>query len=152
MNDLHLRSDIMVYSADQQLQLLVEVKARPLHPVNELDLEWSYEVRSEYGHFDCYFLLVTPERMLLFTPGELGKGSEVFSADSTAVLSRQLDTNRFPLRQLDGVELASLVYSWLMFTQFKSEEELLADPNQQWVVKLGLHAAIFHGDIQQEAA
>ncbi|GAA4007708.1 hypothetical protein GCM10022408_19660 [Hymenobacter fastidiosus] len=152
MNNPPFRSDIVVYSPDRKPKLLVDVKVRPSKPVDEQHIEWPAEIRRQHGYFDCYFLLVTPERMLLFAPGDPELGTQIVGADSTAVLQRQLDTTRFPLRQLDEQQLVSAVYSWLMFSQFKTADELLADPAQQWLVTSGLHATIFHGDIQQEAA
>ncbi|MBT2558428.1 hypothetical protein J7E24_11580 [Hymenobacter sp. ISL-91] len=151
MTGLFLQPDIIVYSASQEPRLLVEVKVR--QPVtNSTDSEhWPSEIRQQFGRFDCYFLLVTPERMALFLPGDPSGGSTMVWADSSSVLREQLDTEKFPLQQLDRQQLVSVVYSWLMFSQFTPTEELLADPAQQWLVNSGLHEVIFHGDIQQAA-
>lgn len=151
MTSLFPQPDIVVYSASQETRLLVEVKAR--QPVTEnTDAEiWPVEIRQQFGRFDCYFLLVTPERMLLFLPGDPTRGNALVGANPSLVLRGQLNTEKFPLQQLDEYQLISTVYSWLMFSQYTAEDELLADPAQQWLVNSGLHKAIFHGDIQQAA-
>lgn len=151
MDEMQNQPAIIVYSADGQPRLLVEVKVRPNGIVDEDHPDWPMEIRRAQGHFDCYFLLVTPERMILFLPGDPAFGGRLYGADSAAVLRRQLDTGRFPLRALDEQQLTSLVHWWLMFSQFESADTLQQDPAQRWLVESGLHTAILRGNIQEAA-
>ncbi len=151
MDETQNQPDIVVYSADGQPRLLVEVKSRPDGVVDEAHPDWPMEIRRAHGHFDCYFLLVTPERMLLFLPGDPANGARIYAAESPAVLRQQLDTERHPLRQLDEQQLTSLVHWWLMFSQYETPDTLQQDPAQRWLVESGLHAAILRGNVQEAA-
>lgn len=144
------RPDLVVFSADQKTRLIVELKAHTRLHSNKTD--WLPTVHQQYSQPGCYFLFVTPERLFLWLPDAEPSAEPAFALDAKQVLAGRLDTQRFPLNRLSGQELESVVYSWLLFTLFKSEEELLADPDQRWLVQSGLHRLIYHGDIARQAA
>lgn len=143
--------DFTVTSEEGQNKLLVEVKTRAPYS-DHTEAVWPVELRQEFGQFDCFFLLVTAERMMLFLPGSLESGGIIAGKDSNEVLASYLNLARFPLTQLGEQELYSVVRSWLGSIMFKSAETLLADDAQAWLVTSGLHAQIYRGYINREQA
>ncbi|MBC8085192.1 MAG: hypothetical protein H7Z21_18505 [Hymenobacter sp.] len=144
------RPDLVVYSTDQKPRLIVELKAATR--LRSSETGWLSAVHQHYSQPGCYFLIVTPETLLLWLPDAESGAEPAFAVDAEQVLAGRLDTQRFPLSRLSGQELESVVYSWLLFTLFKSAQELLADPNQRWLVQSGLHALIYQGDVMRQAA
>ncbi|UYZ64149.1 hypothetical protein [Hymenobacter weizhouensis] len=169
----HYVADLVGYSARHELRLLVEVKAGAFWASQDLaawdEQDWQENFFQELTetwfpdpakpsaepatwHNDYYFMLVTPRQIALWRPGAAPRRAPDIIVDASAVLERQLDVQRFPLSRLDERNLESVVYSWLMFSQFKPKQQLIDEPAQRWLVDTGLYEAIYHGDIQLQAA
>ena len=168
----HYAADLVGYSAQHELRLLVEVKAGRYWAAKDLatwtDEGWEDFFQEVTGAWfpssnkpapdprtwttPWYFMLVTPRQTALWQPGASHWRRPDYIVESSAVLARQLDTARFPLAQLDKWDLESVVQSWLTFSQLKTEPQLLEEAAQQWLVESGLYTAIFHGNIQRQTA
>ncbi len=143
--------DFIVTNERGEARLLIEVKAR-MPASTATETVRPAELRREYGQFDCYFLLVTAEQILLFSPGDPADGARVYAHDASAVLAGYLTIERFPLAALGGLKLSAVVRSWLGSVIFKPRAVLLNDPAQAWLVESGLYAQIHRGYIRREQA
>ncbi|MGI4885503.1 MAG: hypothetical protein ACRYFR_11145 [Janthinobacterium lividum] len=141
-----IRPDITVSSAAGEEQLLVEVKSWTPTAAQALEL------RQQFDHFDCYFLLATPGLMLLWPPVLPGQPlpAAPYATEASPVLAGYLTLERHPLHHLSGQALSLVVSSWLGSVIFKPASALLEMPAQAWLVQSGLHERIYRGYIRRE--
>lgn len=141
-----IRPDFTVSSAAGEEQLLVEVKNWTPTAAQALEL------RQQFDHFDCYFLLTTPDRMLLWTPVAAGQSltAASYAIEASPVLANYLTLERYPLKALSGQDLSLVVSSWLGSIIFKPAATLMEMPAQAWLVQSGLHERIYRGYIRRE--
>ncbi|GAA3992964.1 hypothetical protein [Hymenobacter antarcticus] len=138
--------DFVITSATGEEQLLVEVKTWMPTPAQ------AQELRQNYGHPACYFLLATPDHMALWLPtqGEQPLVASAYSVDASLVLANYLTLERHPLQALDGQVFSLVVSSWLGSVMFKPARTLLDMPAQAWLVESGVHERIYRGYIHRE--
>lgn len=141
-----IRPDFVITSATGEEQLLVEVKTWMPTPTQ------AQELRQQYGHPDCYFLLATPDRMALWLPtqDEQSLAASAYSVDASTVLANYITLERHPLQALTGQVFGLVVSSWLGSVMFKPAGTLLDMPAQAWLVDSGVHARIYRGYIHRE--
>lgn len=141
-----IRPDFMITSATGEKQLLVEVKTWLPAPSQ------AQELRRQYGHPECYFLLATPDHLLLWLPtqGEQPLAASAYSVEASAVLANYITLERHPLRTLTGQDFSLVISSWLGSVMFKPAGTLLEMPEQAWLVDSGVHERIYRGYIHRE--
>ncbi|MDQ2793932.1 MAG: hypothetical protein M3Y12_07990 [Bacteroidota bacterium] len=141
-----IRPDFVITSATGEEQLLVGVKTWMPTPTQ------AQELRQQYGHPGCYFLLATPERMALWLPAqdEQPLAASAYSVDASLVLATYLTIERHPLQALSEQVFSLVVSSWLGSIMFKPARTLLDMPAQAWLVDAGVHERIYRGYIHRE--
>ena len=167
----HYEADLLGYSAQHELRLLVEVQAGRYWAAKDLttwtDEDWEDFFQEETSAWfpssnkpttdprtwttPWFFLLVTPRQTALWQPGASHWRRPDYIIATITILDKRIDTQRFPLETLDTQQLAGTVHDWLLLTQFATNDKLSADPKQSWLVASGLYAAIYRGDIVQQA-
>jgi|SRR5665213_2699014 len=147
--------DFAVYSPDDKLQLVVEVKGTP-----RTDLNWAAKLRRNllaHGAVPSapYFLLVVPDQLYLWSHATEGSDAlPDFHADTSKVLSRYLaiwerDAATSTISER-GLELA--VRSWLSdLTGSASWSERERQANE-WLRSSGLPESVRTGTVKAESA
>ena len=146
-------ADVAVYGSDGQLQLVVEIKARP-----GASAEWVIHLRrSLLSHAAIplapYFLLALPDFFYLWTDAASAnhEAKPDYQIEASEFLAPYLDPTIPPLSELSGYGLELVVTSWLgdvVHTELR--RDTLA-PNLQWLLDSGLYEAIKHGSLAIEA-
>lgn len=158
--------DLLGYSTNGQLQLVVEIKARVQKGAIVLAREWLHKVGQEQP--SLYALFVTPEFILLRLPSNKRLASPVFVAirqasimqlyerlpndfdyavNAMACLDVAIDTQRIPLQKLVIGGLERVINSWLNSVLLLPAGELQQQPAQSWLVESGLHEVLANGTI-----
>lgn len=150
-----IRPDFIVSSATGEKQLLVEVKKWLPMPMQSGQHAVISHQRERTGLSNCYYLLVTPERMTLWPPASAAQGNSIMRSAtrqvrSAEVLANYLAIERYPLTALSEQELSLIVSSWLGSVIFKPAATLLSMPAQAWLVQSGVHEAIYRGYVRRE--
>lgn len=150
-----IRPDFIVSSATGENRLLVEVKKWAPTPMQSGQHAVVNHQREQIGLSNCYYLLVTPERMTLWPPSAAAHSDSVLRSATRQVLSVEvladyLAIERYPLTTLSEQELSLIVSSWLGSVMFKPAETLLSMPAQAWLVQSGVHEAIHRGYVRRE--
>ena len=149
------RADVAVYSPDNKLQLVVEVKKRPRAQANLKD--WATKVRRNLvAHSGipstAYFLLVVfPDSLFLW------KNIDAFdiekAPDYEAGLPDGLKAyfNELPSSpdSATGYHLEMVTTSWLRDLATSAWSN---DPSLQWMYDSGLYEAIKNGEVVMQAA
>lgn len=150
---MSFQPDIVVYSPDRQLQLVVEVKRMP-----SSDPQWAAKLHQNLLEHQAvppspFFLLVLPDHLYLWS-SKHKNGSYLpdYQAQTGSALSRYLpeqSQKRGDISEL-GLELA--VRFWLseLISSNKAPEN--ESELAQWVKESGLYEAIRKGIMQNEAA
>ncbi|RZK40071.1 MAG: hypothetical protein EOO57_02785 [Hymenobacter sp.] len=159
--------DLLGYSTNGQLRLIVELKGRVQVGATRLAGEWLSRVSQQQPRL--YALFITPEFMLLRLPMgqqlpspvavafthqqvvqqllERLPGQFDYAVNSVACLDTAIDTQRMPLHKLTAGGLERVVTSWLNSTLLLSATELQQQTAQAWLVESGLHEALANGTI-----
>lgn len=148
------RADVAVYSPDQRLQLVVEVKKGPQ---TEKSLRnWAAQIhRNLVTHAGIpnapYFLLVIlPGKLYLWKdsdPFNLNKAPDCV-IDAEEVLKPYFDQLPVSLEEAREYQLASLIASWL---KDLVNSKPLTDPALTWLVDSGLFEVISNGSVVMQA-
>lgn len=164
--------DLLGYSTDDQLRLVVEVKGRVQEGATRFASEWLQRTSRYYP--ELFALFVTPAFMLLRQPAAKRLPKPVFigsmpqmltqqlimrlpsqfdyAVNSTACLDAAIDTQRIPLDRLTGGGLERTVSSWLSFALLLPANELSQQQAQKWLVDSGLHEALQNGKVANTSA
>lgn len=160
--------DLLGYSADQQLRLFVELKARIQTGATSVAAQWLRQLGGE--HPQAYGLFVTPQWMLLRLPATKrltsprvvgfwlealsrqlqespGWSETDYAVETVGSLDSAIDTKRVSIQKLSGAALSPIVVSWLSFSILTPSADLLQQPANAWLVESGLHEALYHGSI-----
>ena len=147
--------DFAVYSADRQLQLVVEVKSTP-----KTDLAWAMKMRRNLLQHQVlptapYFLLALPDHLYLWASG----GEDVtrqpdFQADTRDVLQRYMPPGAGSAQQiLSGPALEWLIGSWLNdLTQGVPDPSDALHPETDWLRASGLPERVRTGVVHAETS
>lgn len=148
------RADIVVYTPDERVLLVAEVKH-----IQGASPEWAAQMRRNllvHGLVPNapFFLLALPDHFYLWKDGKPVQDAvppdyEVEAAEVLASYTGRLD---IPLADLSEPSLELLVTSWLHdLIDFELRRED-AGPHQQWLFDSGLYRAIKNGSVTTEAA
>ena len=160
-------SDLLGYSADHTLRLVIELKPRIQRGATSLAGTWLRAVGEQRP--DIYALFITAEFMLLRMPLVQRRPrpqlvsmpaqaqqiqllsrleSEIdYAINASACLDAAIDTQRVPLVKLSHNGLEQVVTSWLASSIITPATELLRQPTQAWLVESGLHSLLRNGTV-----
>ncbi len=146
------RADISVFSPDDRLQLIVEVKNKA-----GASSDWAANMRRNlFVHSVIsttpFFLLALPNRFYLWknaNPFEVVPPD--YEVDPRPILRTYTDTHERHLNKLSEYGLELIINSWLndlLDTDLTREN---AKPYEKWLFDSGLYDAIKHGSVRTEA-
>ena len=160
--------DLLGYSTDQKLLLLVELKARIQTGATSLAAQWLRQTAREQPQ--AYGLFVTSQWMLLRLPADKRLSSPRvvgfwldalleqlqespswkeadYVVETVSSLDSAIDTKRVPIQKLGSAALSQIVMSWLSFCILTPPDDLMQQPANAWLVESGLHEALYQGSI-----
>ena len=141
-------ADFVVYSADDQAMLIVEVKNR-----KGVTDEWAGQMhRNLVDHGlvppNLYFLLALREHFYLWKPGHLTESNRAdYKVASKKILQQFANEPNLDSLSEHGLEL--LVNSWLSQV-IGSRIDRQSSPELDWVFDSGLYDSISGGSIRVE--
>jgi hypothetical protein len=142
-------ADLVVKSSDDNVVLVVEVKAR-----SQVSDEWASTLhRNLLVHGlvpnSAYFLLALPDFFYLWNPGRQVRSDKFdYKVPSQKILSRYLDKDSLPA--LSGSSLELVLSAWLgdiMNSVIRKDEY----PEFNWIFESGLYLSIKGGAVQAQA-
>jgi hypothetical protein len=142
-------ADIAVYSPEQRLELLVEVKKR-----KDASQEWAAEMRRNLvAHHllpqATYFLLALPDHLFLWTDGSLPDVRiPDFKIKTSEALGRYI--RKTSLKELSEESFGLIVKAWLSDLVGSELTPASAGPELQWLFQSGLYDRIKRGRVQLE--
>ena len=147
------RADAAVYDSVGQLQLVVEIKARP-----GASAEWAVHMRRNLlSHAAIplapYFLLALPDFFYLWkdAPAVVLEAEPDYQIGASEILAPYVDQEITPLDELSGYGLELIVTSWLEDVVHAELRPETIGPNRQWLLDSGLYEAIRGGSLAIEA-
>jgi hypothetical protein len=147
-------ADIVVYSPDKELRLVVEVKGK-----QGASPEWAAQMRRNLLTHSAvprapFFLLALPDRLYLWKNGsEISDARPAdFVVDSSQIILPYLDDPSISTsnRNWHGLEL--IIASWLNLLTISQLSEAGAAPHEKWLLESGLYDAIKNGSVETEAS
>ena len=147
------RADVAVYDSVGQLQLVVEIKARP-----GASTEWAVHMRRNLlSHavipHTPYFLLALPDFFFLWkdAPAAVLEAQPDYRIRASEMLAPYLDKEITPLGGLSGHGLEQIVTSWLEDVVHAELQPETTGLNRQWLLESGLYESIKGGSLAIEA-
>jgi hypothetical protein len=146
-------ADISVFSAENKLELIVEVKGnRGVGP------EWASQFRHNLlAHHAIprsqFFLLALPEQMYLWKNGSdvVETRGPDFVIDSSPIVSPYLAETTEHIA--NSTQTLQLVFaSWLNLLTICSLSKDEVAPHEQWLLESGLYDAIKNGSVETDAS
>ncbi|MCH7737189.1 MAG: hypothetical protein IH872_07280 [Chloroflexi bacterium] len=142
--------DLVVKSSDDNVALIVEVKAR-----SHVSDEWASTLRRNFvAHqmvpSNAFFLLALKDYFYLWKPGNSRSSAEFdYKISANSILDKYLD--RLSLADLSESSLELLLSTWLgdLANSRISEDE---NPEFASIIKSGLYEAIKGGAVQAQVA
>ncbi len=140
---MKLRSDIAVYSSDDQLQLVVEVRQKL-----GATLEWAARIRRDVivqGAFSdsVFFLLVTPEYLYLWKKRSALSNLPDYQIELKKILGQYFSE---PDKPMSEFSLHIAITSWLN-NLITSQSLNYGEPAEDFICGSGLYSAIKNGSI-----
>ncbi|HEY3026817.1 MAG TPA: hypothetical protein VGJ55_11760 [Pyrinomonadaceae bacterium] len=147
-------ADIAVYSPDNRLQLVAEVKGK-----TGATPEWAAQMRRNLLMHSAipparFFLLATPEHFYLWTDEteSLEAKAPDSVVDARPIVDPYIKDTRISRNQISDSSLQLILTSWLSFiVNSKLTAENVA-PSEKWLFDSGLYEAIKNGSIESEAS
>ena len=146
-------ADIEVYSEDNKLKLVVEVKS--MHGTSP---EWAAQMRRNLLVHSAvprapFFLLALPDHLYLWKDGSDSTDARPadFVIDSAPILSSYMNDAE-TIGTTGSGELELIFASWLNLLTIAQLSEDLAAPHERWLLESGLYEAIKNGSVQTEAS
>lgn len=146
-------ADIAVFSRDNQLQLVVEVKGK-----SGSTAEWAAQMRRNLMAHSVvprapFFLLALPDRLYLWKNGsESAEARHAdFVIDSTPIVAPYLGKT-ITADKLSGQDLELIIKSWLHQLTISGISEGAVAPHEKWLLDSGLYNAIKDGSVKTEAS
>lgn len=147
-----MKPDIIVYSKDEKVQLVIEVKNK-----SGATSEWAANTRRNLlvhavVQPSPFFLLVSPDRLYLWKNAtSMEAAPPDYEAKTGEVLSRYTEPSNLNLADISEYSLEMLVISWLNdLTRPESTREVNGT-KFDWVYESGLYEAIKDGSVMTEA-
>ena len=145
-------ADILVYSADDNLQLVVEVKNK-----TEAGPDWAAQMRRNlFAHSILpqtpFFLLALPDRLYLWKDGASSTTAAPpdYEIDSLPFFAPYLMDTNLSLDDLSESSLELIVKSWLNDIINADLTEQSAASHEKWLFDSGLYRAIENGSVKSE--
>ena len=142
-------ADLVVKSSDDNVALIVEVKAR-----SHVSDEWASTLHRNLEMHglvpsSAYFLLALPDFFYLWKPHETTRSDKFdYKISSQKILSRYL--NKDSLTELSGSSLELLLSAWLGDI-INSEISIDEYPEFNWMIESNLYDSIKGGAVQAQA-
>jgi hypothetical protein len=145
-------ADIAVYSPDNRLQLIAEVKGK-----TGATPEWAAQMRRNLlAHSSIprtrFFLLATPEHFYIWKDGS--EYPEVKAPDSIVdarpIIDPYIKGTPLSREQISDSSLQLILTSWLSFLVNSKLTAENVPPSERWLFDSGLYEAIRHGSIKTE--
>lgn len=146
------QADIAVFSPDERLQLVVEVKNK-----KEASSEWVTNMRRNlFAHSVVpdapFFLLALPDRFYLWkNANPLDLTLPDYEIDPTPILRTYIDATGVYLNRLSEYGFELIINSWLNSLLNTNLTRENAEPHETWLFDSGLYEAIKHGSVKTEA-
>jgi hypothetical protein len=147
---MNQQADFAVYSPDERLQLIVEVKNK-----NGATADWAAHMRRNlFVHSAVpnapFFLLALPDRFYLWThaPALPEATPPDYEIDATAIVAGYTDS---PKLHLSEYSLELIVNSWLNNLINSDLTQETAGPHEKWLFDSGLYEAIKDGSVKTAA-
>lgn len=147
------RPDIAVYSPDNRLQLVVEVKNK-----KGATPEWAANMRRNlFVHsvvpYSPYFLLALPDHFYLWKNSIASADIRPpdYRANSKLVLKPYINSSSIYLDSISEYGLELMVYSWLNKLVNANLTRETARSDETWLFDSGLYDAIKYGRVKTEA-
>ena len=146
-------ADIAVFSPDNKLQLVVEVKNKK----GATD-EWAANMRRNlFAHSvvpsSPYFLLALPDHFYLWnSPGSaIDTKPPDYVASSRPILEPYINSSSHYWDTMSEYGLQLIINSWLNKLVNANLSRETARPYETWLLDSGLYSAIKHGYVRTEA-
>jgi hypothetical protein len=149
-----MKPEIVIYSADYKLKLIVETRTKP-----GASIEWATEFRGNFLRYQViprspYFLLATPDFFFLWTDAETA--DETAPPDYCVPVPSSINSYLKRLKLSPGTVgkevWGYLVKDWLSdVANFHRSPETI-EPDELWLIETGLYQAIRNGSIATPAA
>ena len=147
-------ADIAVYSPDNRLQLVAEVKGK-----TGATPEWAAKMRRNLLAHSVipparFFLLAVPDHFYLWRDGVGAAEAKLpdYVVDAQSIVAPYItDTGIRPDRISDS-SLQLILTSWLSWLVNSRLTNETAAPHEKWLFDSGLYEAIKHGSIETEAS
>jgi hypothetical protein len=147
-------ADIAVYSPDNRLQLIAEVKGK-----TGATPEWAAQMRRNLlAHSSIppvrFFLLATPEHFYFWKDGSdsLEAKPPDSVVDARHIVDPYIKNTRISREQMSDSSLQLILTSWLSFLVNSKLTAESVPPSEKWLFDSGLYEAIRHGSIETEAS
>jgi hypothetical protein len=150
------RADVAVYSPDNKLRLVVEVKKKPV--AKKISREWAASIhRNLLAHggipITPYFLLVVPpDYLFLWKEGDATNFERKpdYEVEAKEFLERYFDKPQPSLKVTsEHYYLEHLVSRWLK--DLVKSNPLTDQPSRKWLYDSGLYDAIKDGKVVMQA-
>lgn len=143
--------DIVVYSPDHQIQLVVEVKG-----ITKSDAQWAAEFRRNLLDHAAipaspYFMLVAADQLYLWSqPARDPASLPDFNADTYSVLQRFLPLRTANQPHVSGRGLELAMTTWLEELARSTTPPPETAKDMRWLEESGLYQGIHAGSITTE--
>jgi hypothetical protein len=147
-------ADIAVYSPDNRLQLIAEVKSK-----TGATADWAAQMRRNLLAHSAippthFFLLATPEYFYIWKDG--AESPEVKAPDSIVdarpIVDPYIKDTRISREQISDSSLQLILTSWLSSLMNSRLSAESVPQSEKWLFDSGLYEAIKHGSIETEAS
>jgi len=146
-------ADIAVYSPDQELKLVVEVKNK--YGANH---EWAVQLRRNLLSHSAvprapFFILALADHLYLWKDGAESTEARPadYVVDAAPILSGYLNNTQSDPRRTSR-ELELILASWLNLLTISELTQDKAAPHEKWLFESGLYDAIKNGSVETEAS
>lgn len=144
------QADFAIYSPDERLQLVVEVKNK-----SGATADWAAHMRRNlFAHSAVpnapFFLLALPDRFYLWTHAlALPEATPPdYEIDATPIVAGYTDNSK---RHLSEYSLELILNSWLNNLVNADLTKETAEPHETWLFASGLYEAIKDGSVKTAA-
>ncbi len=140
-------ADIAVFSADEFLQLIIEIKTK-----KNTTPDWAITLRRNlFAHKGLpsspFFMLVMPDQIFLWVNQDGDFQPPDYQLETTSVLGTSLAAD---LPSISEYGLALITRSWLYMLTIADLSKENIEPEKAWLFESGLYQAIRHGSVASD--